>query len=366
MREFTSPEAELRFRQRSLIPLNIFVALLSVIAALSILFLPLMRVDVDDLTPLLEHQTSDENANTQISSADTLSGTGLCISMTGMDFINLGLSKEPVAFLIKKAGSTLSENSTEIAAKAVVIAAAENAGYEVNENTADDLDNAIQGLEAADSDEAIDEAITSIINIVKTEILPEEELAGWDDAKVHESVRDLYDKTVEQTGEGNFTAEAFICVNLSEALNENGSGTGEVYTNFSDLVTAVSESSGVEEIQSKIPPVIFQAAAGLIALYTFVWALLFLFAFFHMFARNKRFMMWYVKLFGFQPCLIFGIVPLVATRFIPNATVAAAIGAISTLAWVSGACYLLLWFISIVWAFPIKHRIRKLNRELLA
>ena len=74
-------------------------------------------------------------------------------------------------------------------------------------------------------------------------------------------------------------------------------------------------------------------------------------------------MMWYVKLFGFQPCLIFGIVPLVATRFIPNATVAAAIGAISTLAWVSGACYLLLWFVSIVWAFPIKHRIRKLNRD---
>ena len=200
------------------------------IAALSILFLPLMRVDVDDLTPLLENQTSDENANTQISIADTLSGTGLSISMTGMDFINLGLSKEPVTFLIRKAGSTLSENSTEIAAKAVVIAAAENAGYEVNENTADDLDNAIQGLEAADSDEAIDEAITSIINIVKTEILPEEELAGWDDAKVHESVRDLYDKTVEQTGEGNLYGRG---IHLRESLRgpqRNGSGTGEVYT----------------------------------------------------------------------------------------------------------------------------------------
>ena len=69
---------------------------------------------------------------------------------------------------------------------------------------------------------------------------------------------------------------------------------------------------------------------------------------------------------GAEYSQIFGIAPIVAEFLIPDATIAAALGAISTLAWVSGVCYLLLWFVSIFWAFPIKHRIRQLNRQVRA
>ena len=41
--------------------------------------------------------------------------------------------------------------------------------------------------------------------------------------------------------------------------------------------------------------------------------------------------------------------------------IAAIIGAISSLTWISGACYLALWIVSVFWAFPIKRRIRDIS-----
>ncbi len=130
-----------------------------------------------------------------------------------------------------------------------------------------------------------------------------------------------------------------------------------------------------------------------IGFFIILWLILFLFAFFHMFAKNKRFMMWYVKLFCAWPCIIFYIVPLMVKNVLATAfpelynqfidTIAQAIGnaanaavtteqatsimnavlaSVQSFAWISGICYLLLWIISICWAFPIKHKIRKLKK----
>ncbi len=130
-----------------------------------------------------------------------------------------------------------------------------------------------------------------------------------------------------------------------------------------------------------------------IGFFILLWAILFLFSFFHMFARNKRFMMWYVKLFCAWPCIIFWLVPLLVKNvlatafpqiyaqvidlvvgFVGNAlkiTVTAeqatglfnaVLSSLQTFAWISGICYLVLWIISICWAFPIKHKIRRLNK----
>ena len=46
--------------------------------------------------------------------------------------------------------------------------------------------------------------------------------------------------------------------------------------------------------------------------------------------------------------------------------IAAVLGAVSTLTWISGGCWVLLWLVSIFWAFPIKRKIRALNRQLKA
>ncbi len=363
MREFTSAEAELRYRQRSLIPLNIFVALLCAVAALSILFMPLMQIDVDSLSYLLTQQQEDSTEEGSLSVADVLTDAGLTVSLNGMDFIRLGTEEDPITQLVGKVGDSFSAQAETLAAKTVVIAAAESTGMEIKTETVEKVNNALTGLEEASTDEEVDSAISSILDSIK-EDFPVEQTQAWDDEQIRSTVRDMYDKTVAQN-EGEFSAEAFICVNASEALNESGSGTGEVYTNFSDMMTGMSGTVvNTDEISSQIPDVVFLIAAGAIGFFALVWAILFLFAFFHMFARNKRFMMWYVKLFGFLPCLIFGVAPLLAGKFIQDATLAAALGAVSTFAWISGACYILLWLVSILWAFPIKHRIRKLKREL--
>ena len=101
------------------------------------------------------------------------------------------------------------------------------------------------------------------------------------------------------------------------------------------------------------------------------WLFLFLFSFFHLFANNKRFMMWYVKLLCWIPPMIWvalRLIPTLATKIKAvadfwngenSALVKAALGGITTYTWISGLCYVLLWIISIFWAFPIKHKIRK-------
>ena len=102
-----------------------------------------------------------------------------------------------------------------------------------------------------------------------------------------------------------------------------------------------------------------------------LWLILFLFSLFHMVAQNKRFTMWYVKLFCWIPAviwLVLVLIPKLATKisFIndfwngDNGNVVRAVfGGISSLTWISGLCYVLLWLVSIFWAFPIKHKIRK-------
>ena len=101
-----------------------------------------------------------------------------------------------------------------------------------------------------------------------------------------------------------------------------------------------------------------------------VWVILALFALLRIFTKNKRFTMWYVKLFGCYPCILFWLAPLLANTLAPAVaaeaagTVTAALAMISSTAWIGGLCYLLLWAISIFWAFPIKRGIRKCKKQL--
>ncbi|MDE6355762.1 MAG: hypothetical protein K2L67_00790 [Clostridia bacterium] len=127
----------------------------------------------------------------------------------------------------------------------------------------------------------------------------------------------------------------------------------------------------INEMNGQFP--VFWAAFGAFAFFACVWAIMFLFAFLRLFAKNKRFTMWYVKLFGAIPVILFWLVPVVAGWAIPAYFPAllgefawalpVLLGAIGTMTWVSGICYVVLWALSIVWAFPVKHKIRKLIKQ---
>lgn len=169
-------------------------------------------------------------------------------------------------------------------------------------------------------------------------------------------------------------------------------GTGEandqVYTTYKELFASLITEEDAQEISDLLVEMVrgyltgteqaidnmrpyitaaFWAFIGFAA----VWGVLFLFSLIHMFLGNKRFTMWYVKLFGALPAIIFWLAPLVAPLILPYflsgdmlMLAIAVAGSLSSMMWISGLCYLLLWVISICWAFPIKRKIRRIKKEL--
>ena len=371
---YASVHDELHARQKSLIPLNIFVILLAVVAALSILFLPLLKIEAESIGELAgtfapeSGESGAETEDTQspdgsetdeaFDPAALLEGIPLTLSVTGMDLARIGFAEAPAEVLTEKLGGALSDVSDELTARALMALSSE---APAEAEALEEMLAAVRQLEAAQSDEEVDTAVAAVEAVLKTHVGAD---AEWDSAQVQSQLRTMYDDTVAETG-GAFSAEAFLCVQASKAMNESEDvGTQiPVVTNFADLFAAML-SQGEEDIFAQIPSFIFPALGGAMLLFAGVWIILLLFALLHIFAKNRRFMMWYVKLFGFFPCLIFGVAPLVVPILIQDAAVAAVFGMISSLSWVSGACYLLLWFVSIFWAFPIKRRIRALNKQI--
>ncbi len=373
--------------------------------------------------------------------------------------------------------------------KAVVVPALkENLPAEYAELVvAEELQATIDSLDGAKSAQAASDTIIDYIDGLAEASGEIEKLTEDQKAEVSKQITQLYDKTVAETGEGNFSVEAMISVMASEMLGgvgdfnlsdiiagfvggnggndgENGNGGttpenpdgtdgekpeagivkmlvltrlalaegeadgtendgsdnnggqnegennngGEVvkYTSYRAMGEGLARGFIGENFSQTLKGTIMSSVGEneqvfgyygyvfiAIGFFILLWAILFLFSFFHMFARNKRFMMWYVKLFCAWPCIIFWLVPLLVKNvlakafpqiyaqvidfvvgFVGNAlkiTVTAeqatglfnaVLSSLQTFAWISGICYLVLWIISICWAFPIKHKIRRLNK----
>ncbi len=372
--------------------------------------------------------------------------------------------------------------------KAVVVPALkENLPAEYAELVvAEELQATIDSLDGAKSAQAASDTIIDYIDGLAEASGEIEKLTEDQKAEVSKQITQLYDKTVAETGEGNFSVEAMISVMASEMLGgvgdfnlsdiiagfvggnggndgENGNGgttpenpdgtdgekpeagivkmlvltrlalaEGEVDNGGAGGNDGAGEADGSDNDGGEVVKYTSYRAMGeglargfigensaqtlkgtimssvgeneqvfgyygyvfiAIGFFILLWAILFLFSFFHMFARNKRFMMWYVKLFCAWPCIIFWLVPLLVKNvlatafpqiyaqvidlvvgFVGNAlkiTVTAeqatglfnaVLSSLQTFAWISGICYLVLWIISICWAFPIKHKIRRLNK----
>lgn len=238
-----------------------------------------------------------------------------------------------------------------------------------------------------------------------------------DKAAITAEIQSIYDVTVSNLKEGeSLTMESILCVTLSDkfdlsllniekifdvlgggsenetaAVAEGEESAKEIVTNYDDLLLKIGydedkkeelkekmrtalngtlnnfiEENGIKEFTSYYEYVFY----GMLA-FIGPWLILFLFAFFHTLAKNKRFTMWYVKLLCLIPPLIWlalKLLPIVAPK-VPalndmwngehGVLVQGLHSGISTYAWVSGICYVLLWIFSVFWAFPIKRKIRK-------
>ena len=362
---------EIARRQRKLIPLNIVVAIIALVAAVSLLFAPIVSVDAvglgDYITEMMGEQSSGGDSSEEGPTIDTAKIVSTVtsnmgnVSLTTMSLATLAFSDDLTETLkdyVSEIGSETLKKSekeliTDVAEPMMVEMMEEESGEEAPDNIknmdADAIYDKAKALETASAGE-VDETISALAEELQNQ-LGEDYISDENLADLESAIRTVYDDTVAAT-DGTFTIESCICVFASKSLQESG----EITQTLDDTI-------------AQVEPILKIVAIALL-FFTAVWLILFLFAFLHLFAQNKRFTMWYVKLFGFLPCLIFGVAPLVAGAIVPGmeggAEIAGILGMISTMTWISGACYILLWIISIFWAFPIKRKIRAYNKQLKA
>ena len=379
---------EIARRQRKLIPLNIVVAIIALVAAVSLLFAPIVSVDAvglgDYITEMMNEQSSGGDSSEEGPTIDTAKIVSTVtsnmgnVSLTTMSLATLAFSDDLTETLkgyVSEIGSETLKKSekeliTDVAVPMMVEMMEEESGEEAPDNIknmdADAIYDKAKALETASAGE-VDETISALAEELQNQ-LGEDYISDENLADLESSIRTVYDDTVAAT-DGTFTIESCICVFASKSLQESGEIT-QTFTSYADLIDYFMDSSSeLDDAIAQVEPILKIVAIALL-FFTAVWLILFLFAFLHLFAKNKRFTMWYVKLFGFLPCLIFGVAPLVAGAIVPGmeggAEIAGILGMISTMTWISGACYILLWIISIFWAFPIKRKIRAYNKQLKA
>lgn len=379
---------EIARRQRKLIPLNIVVAIIALVAAVSLLFAPIVSVDAvglgDYITEMMNEQSSGGDSSEEGPTIDTAKIVSIVtsnmgnVSLTTMSLATLAFSDDLTETLkdyVSEIGSETLKKSekeliTDVAVPMMIEMMEEESGEEAPDNIknmdADAIYDKAKALETASAGE-VDETISALAEELQNQ-LGEDYISDENLADLESSIRTVYDDTVAAT-DGTFTIESCICVFASKSLQESGEIT-QTFTSYADLIDYFMDSSSeLDDTIAQVEPILKIVAIALL-FFTAVWLILFLFAFLHLFAKNKRFTMWYVKLFGFLPCLIFGVAPLVAGAIVPGmeggAEIAGILGMISTMTWISGACYILLWIISIFWAFPIKRKIRAYNKQLKA
>ncbi len=356
--------------QRKLIPLNLLIAIIALIAAISLVIMPLLKINVSKAAASFMNESEEGNETfSQYSAVLDEVDAELAFAPLDMAKVLFAPKNEKGLILVDK---FMIENGllegVLVSGVNISLAVATQAVDE--ENIADldigALNEALYKIDTAKSEDDVIKVLDDYLTVLETQLnftlTAEERQAAQDNCL------ELYDNTVEATG-GSFSVEKMLCVNMSPE--------GVVYTSYSDLAIAMfngefstgeGEADGLTSITDMMNAISepYGYLFIFVAFHALMWVILFLFAFFRIFAKNKRFTMWYVKLVSCWPCIIFFLLPFAVSKVAASAglpvQIAGIIGAITSMTWISGICYLVLWALSICWAFPIKHKIRKLRK----
>lgn len=377
-------QSERRKLHRKLILPNIFILLISLVAAASLLFGQLLSVSVhidaqfgETVAQMMSEQAGEEGGADAEAAAKQYAflfkdaDADVTISLNPLDIIAAGFDggREGVKKLFTSALGGLSDTVARLSEQilpamiSVIVAGAAGA----------DLENA--GLENIDTS-IFTETITKLNNQdlegARTEFSSQLDgfLAQFDVTLTGEQeteVMNAYDELVKQaTVDGEFSA-----ANIFSAMGGSGESEGE--GGAADMLAILADPAALaDQLDEETLQTVNLACTGL-SVFLFVqaglWAILALLAFLHIFLPNKKVGMWYVKLLCWLPCFIFFIAPPAALAVAPNFVELPAV--VSSLAFggmtfISGICLLVLWLISIFWCHPIKKRIKRCTDALRA
>ena len=360
--------AEIRRRQRRLIPVNIVVAIIALVAAWSIMFMPFISVDVATIQSAMSGNSGSSSTEGDSGAgtfndvlSDVIEDADMQVSFTTMDFIMSSFDSQAENQVVGVVSEVIRSNQDELITQVMVPVLLEtyssNTGTDIKLSDETLLLEKFKALETC-TDDQVDGVIDDFTDELQLQLGEEVINAEMADS-IRDVIRQYYDLAVENN-DGKFTLEAGICVCISD---NSFSETGTIYTDYDQLMGEFigGENAEIEQYMAIISPMILGFTIAM-TFFALVWFILFIFAFVHIFLSNKFVAMWYVKLFGLYPFIIFTLVPMVAGKlFVESAAIFAAI---SSATWICGVCYLLLWIVSIFWAFPIKRKIRAYGRQL--
>ena len=377
-------QSERRKLHRKLILPNIFILLISLVAAASLLFAQLLSVSVhidaqfgETVAQMMSEQSGEEGGADAEAAAKQYAflfkdaDADVTISLNPLDIMTAGFDggREGVKKLFTSALGGLSDTvarlSEQILPAMISVSVAGAAGA--------DLENAdLENIDTSIFTETITKLNNQDLEGARTEFSSQLDgfLAQFDVTLTGEQeteVMNAYDKLVDAaTVDGDFSA-----ANIFSAMGGSGESEGE--GGASDMLAILADPAALaDQLDEETLQTVNLACTGVSAFLLVqagLWAILALFAFLHIFLPNKKVGMWYVKLLCWLPCFIFFIAPPLALAVAPNFVELPAV--VSSLAFggmtfISGICLLVLWLISIFWCHPIKKRIKRCTDALRA
>lgn len=377
-------QSERRKLHRKLILPNIFILLISLVAAASLLFGQLLSVSVhidaqfgETIAQMMSEQAGEEGGADAEAAAKQYAflfkdaDADVTISLNPLDIMTAGFNggREGVKKLFTSAlgglSDTVAELSEQILPAMISVSVAGTAGADL-ENT--DLEN----IDTSIFTDTITKLNDQDFEGARTEFSSQLDgfLAQFDVTLTGEQeteVMNAYDNLVDAaTVDGEFSA-----ANIFSTMGGSGESEGE--GGAADMLAILADPAALaDQLDEETLQTVNLACTGISAFLLVqagLWAILALFAFLHIFLPNKKVGMWYVKLLCWLPCFLFFIAPPLALAVAPNFVELPAV--VSSLAFggmtfISGICLLVLWLISIFWCHPIKKRIKRCTDALRA
>ena len=368
-------EREKKKLHRKLIAPNIAILIIALIAAISLAAGAWISVKVpvnEDLVvsvfDSMSEGTDGESGGTEGFSEEQLRflfkdvNTEIAISLTMRDMLDAGFAADDsgvravIENSISGAMDTVETLAEQMMPSMVAIVAAEavkEAGLgelDYAEIDTSGFEQTIQQLNAQDAEGAKATFLASCEQLAQEQL--NITLSDEDKSAISDSFDEAVDLMRDETG----------TISTSNLLTNLGEGE-----NAPDIPTT-------DELLDKIPAdtmnllqTAFKAAGIAAVVCAGLWALLALLALLHIFLKNKKVGMWYVKLTGLFPFAICWLAPTLALKFLPQivsempALPAIAFGGLT---FISALCLLALWIVSIFWCHPIKKRIRRCKDEI--
>lgn len=377
-------QSERRKLHRKLILPNIFILLISLVAAASLLFGQLLSVSVhidaqfgETVAQMMSEQSGEEGGADAEAAAKQYAflfkdaDADVTISLNPLDIMTAGFDggREGVKKLFTSALGGLSDTvarlSEQILPAMISMSVAGAAGA--------DLENAdLENIDTSIFTETITKLNNQDLEGARTEFSSQLDgfLAQFDVTLTEDEqaeVMNAYDELVDAaTVDGEFSA-----ANIFSAMGGSGESEGE--GGASDMLAILADPAALadqlDEETLQTVNLVCTCLSVFVLMQAALWAILALFALLHIFLPNKKVGMWYVKLLCWLPCFLFFIAPPLALAVAPNFVELPAV--VSSLAFggmtfISGICLLVLWLISIFWCHPIKKRIKRCTDALRA